>query len=100
MNFNTFSTNLRPRHRHHSQVLKGQRAGRGHRSQRPSACSPGRVGSLGDLVEVVLGPDYTSVGTPSMRWVDGHRRHVHTGSTPTAPPEDLTVTNAAEITCE
>lgn len=60
-----------------------------------------RVSGLGDLVEVVLGPDYTSVGTPPPSGSTVNVDIVHTGSTtPTALPEDLTVTNAADITCE
>lgn len=60
-----------------------------------------RVSGLGDLVEVVLGPDYTSVGTPPPSGSTVHVDIVHTGSaTPTPLPEDLTVTNAADITCE
>jgi len=60
-----------------------------------------RVSGLGDLVEVVLGPDYTSVGTPQPSGSTVHLDIVHTASTtPTALPEDLTVTNAADITCE
>lgn len=60
-----------------------------------------RVSGLGDLVEVVLGPDYTSVGTPLPSGSTVTVDIVHTGSTtPTALPEDLTVTNAADITCE
>lgn len=60
-----------------------------------------RVSGLGDQVEVVLGPDYTSVGTPPPSGSTLNVDIVHTGSTtPTALPEDLTVTNAADITCE
>ncbi|WP_102145929.1 LCP family protein [Mycobacterium hubeiense] len=60
-----------------------------------------RVSGMGDVVQVVLGSDFYSVGTPSpsgselqVNVVDG------SGSTPTKLPEDLTVTNAADNTCE
>jgi len=60
-----------------------------------------RVTGLGDTVQVVLGPDYTSVGKPlpSGSKVDVDIFH-STSSTPTALPEDLTLTNAADVTCE
>ncbi|AQA02410.1 transcriptional regulator [Mycobacterium sp. MS1601] len=57
---------------------------------------------LGDTVDVVLGSDFTSVGTPepagssiSMEVTRGE-----TTSAPTELPEDLTVTNGADTTCE
>ena len=51
--------------------------------------------------KVVLGPDYSTVSTPppSGSPVSVHVSHGST-STPTHLPEDLTVTNAADTTCE
>jgi hypothetical protein len=50
---------------------------------------------------VVLGSDFYSVGSPSP---SGSPIQVHvvkgTSSEPTHLPEDLTVTNAADTTCE
>jgi LCP family protein required for cell wall assembly len=60
------------------------------------------VTGLGDTVNVVLGSDFVSVGTPepagssvSMEVTEGS-----TSGTPTELPEDLTVTNGADTTCE
>ena len=60
-----------------------------------------RVTGMGDVVQVVLGSDFYSVAAPSP---SGSPVQVHvlhgTSSTPTQLPEDLTVTNAADTTCE
>lgn len=60
-----------------------------------------RVTGMGDVVQVVLGSDFNSVGAPSP---SGSEVQVHvlkgTGASPTHLPEDLTVTNAADTTCE
>jgi LCP family protein required for cell wall assembly len=61
-----------------------------------------RVTGMGDVVRVVLGSDfYNNVSAPSP---SGSPVQVHvvrgTNSTPTQLPEDLTVTNAADTTCE
>jgi LCP family protein required for cell wall assembly len=60
-----------------------------------------RVNGLGDVVRVVLGSDFYSVTPPSP---SGSPVQVHvvrdTSSAPTHLPEDLTVTNAADTTCE
>ncbi|MCX2928791.1 LCP family protein [Mycobacterium sp. CVI_P3] len=70
-----------------------------------SAAFPGaemeRVDDLGNTVQVVLGPDFNAVSTPppSGSPVSVHVSH-NSRSTPTQLPEDLTVTNAADITCE
>jgi LCP family protein required for cell wall assembly len=60
-----------------------------------------RVSGLGDVVRVVLGSDFLSVTPPSP---SGSPVQVHvvrgTSTTPTQLPEDLTVTNAADTTCE
>jgi LCP family protein required for cell wall assembly len=60
-----------------------------------------RVSGLGDVVRVVLGSDFYSVTPPSP---SGSPVQVHvvrgTSTLPTHLPEDLTVTNAADTTCE
>jgi LCP family protein required for cell wall assembly len=60
-----------------------------------------RVSGMGDVVQVVLGPDFYSVGTPPS---SGSSVRVHvmrgTSSPPTHLPDDLAVTNAADTTCE
>ncbi|MGZ5364450.1 MAG: LCP family glycopolymer transferase [Mycobacterium sp.] len=60
-----------------------------------------RATSLGDVVQVVLGNDFYSVTSPPM---SGSPVQVHVAhgisSTPTDLPEDLTVTNAADTSCE
>ena len=60
-----------------------------------------RVSGYGQVVQVVLGPDFNSVSTPapsgssiSMQIERG------SGNAPTKLPDDLTVTNAADTTCE
>ena len=60
-----------------------------------------RVTGLGDVVQVVLGSDFYSVTPPSPSGspVQVHVEH-GTSSAPTHLPEDLTVTNAADTTCE
>jgi LCP family protein required for cell wall assembly len=60
-----------------------------------------RVTGIGQVVQVVLGPDFTSVGAPpptgSSVSVQIDR---NTSNPPTRLPEDLSVTNAADTTCE
>ena len=60
-----------------------------------------RVTGMGDVVRVVLGSDFSSVTPPSPT---GSPVQVHvvrgTSSLPTPLPQDLTVTNAADTTCE
>ncbi len=60
-----------------------------------------RVTGMGDVVRVVLGSDFYSVTPPSPT---GSPVQVHvvrgTSSLPTPLPQDLTVTNAADTTCE
>jgi hypothetical protein len=60
-----------------------------------------RVDGLKSTVQVVLGPDFSTVGAPppSGSTVSVHVSH-NSKSTPTQLPEDLTVTNAADVTCE
>jgi LCP family protein required for cell wall assembly len=60
-----------------------------------------RVSGYGQVVQVVLGPDYNSVTAPppsgSQVTVQVERG---SANPPTKLPEDLTVTNAADTTCE
>jgi LCP family protein required for cell wall assembly len=60
-----------------------------------------RVSGMGDVVRVVLGSDFYSVTPPSP---SGSPVQVHvvrgTSNAPTHLPEDLTVTNAADTSCE
>lgn len=60
-----------------------------------------RVDGPENTIQVVLGPDFSAVGTPppSGSSVSVHVSH-NSKSTPTQLPEDLTVTNAADVTCE
>lgn len=60
-----------------------------------------RVSGLGDEIRVVLGSDFHTVGTPSPSGTAVQVNLVREGrSQPTQLPEDLTVTNAADTTCE
>jgi hypothetical protein len=53
------------------------------------------------VVQVVLGSDFSSVAPPSPSGSPVQVHVVHgTSSAPTHLPEDLTVTNAADTTCE
>jgi LCP family protein required for cell wall assembly len=60
-----------------------------------------RVNGKGSTVQVVLGSDFATVSPPKP---SGSSLQVHvlhaTGSTPTQLPEDLSVTNAADTSCE
>jgi LCP family protein required for cell wall assembly len=60
-----------------------------------------RVSGYGQVVQVVLGPDFKSVTAPAP---SGSSLSVqidrNPGSTPTKLPDDLAVTNAADTTCE
>ena len=60
-----------------------------------------RVNGTGKVVQVVLGPDFSSVSAPppsgSSVSVQIDR---NTSSYPTKLPEDLSVTNAADTSCE
>jgi len=60
-----------------------------------------QVTGMGNVVQVVLGPDFyfVSAPEPSGSSVSVHIDH-GSSSTPTALPEDLTVTNAADTTCD
>ena len=60
-----------------------------------------RSSGLGDEVRVVLGSDFSTVGAPQPSGSAMQVNVVHgTSSEPTHLPEDLTVTNAADTTCE
>lgn len=60
-----------------------------------------RVSGLGDVVQVVLGPDFSTVNAPPAGGSAVSVNVSHSGSsTPTQLPDDLTVTNAADVTCE
>jgi LCP family protein required for cell wall assembly len=60
-----------------------------------------RVSGKGDVVQVVLGPDFNSVGAPQPSGSSVQVQVLQgTSSTPTQLPEDLSVTNAADTTCE
>jgi len=60
-----------------------------------------RVTGLGGVVQVVLGPDFRAVTAPPPSGSAVEVRISHdTHSTPTELPEDLTVTNGADTTCE
>jgi LCP family protein required for cell wall assembly len=60
-----------------------------------------QVSGMGDEVRVVLGSDFHSVGAPSPSGSPVQVQVVKgTSSEPTHLPEDLTVTNAADTTCE
>ncbi len=60
-----------------------------------------RVTGLGDVVQVVLGPDFSTVNAPPAGGSAVSVNISHSGSsTPTELPDDLTLTNAADVTCE
>jgi LCP family protein required for cell wall assembly len=60
-----------------------------------------RVSGMGNVVQVVLGQDFNSIGTPrpSGSPVQVHLTH-QARTTPTPLPQDLSVTNAADVSCE
>jgi len=60
-----------------------------------------RVTGKGQTVQVVLGPDFTGVTAPLPSGSPISVNVTHTSAaTPTELPEDLTVTNGADTTCE
>ncbi len=61
-----------------------------------------RVSGLGDVVRVVLGTDFTTVGTPAASGSAAQLQVTHgsLSGEPTKLPEDLSVTNAADTTCK
>ena len=60
-----------------------------------------RVSGYGQVVQVVLGPDFNSVSAPQPSGSSVSVQIDRGSSNPPAKlPEDLTVTNAADTTCE
>jgi LCP family protein required for cell wall assembly len=60
-----------------------------------------RIEGLGELIQVVLGPDFTAVKYPQASGTTLNATVTHTGSsTPTQLPSDLTVINGADVSCE
>jgi len=61
-----------------------------------------QVSGLGDVVRVVLGTDFTSVGSPASSGSAAQMRVTHgsLSGEPTKLPEDLSITNAADTTCK
>jgi hypothetical protein len=60
-----------------------------------------RVSGMGSVIRVVLGSDFSSVNAPSPSGSSVQVHVVHDRSSETSHlPEDLTVTNAADTTCE
>jgi LCP family protein required for cell wall assembly len=60
-----------------------------------------RVTGIGSVVQVVLGPDFSAVTSPPPSGSSVSMQiSRNTSSPPTQLPEDLTVTNAADTTCE
>lgn len=60
-----------------------------------------RVSGYGQVVQVVLGPDFKSVTAPAPSGSSLSVQIDHSaGGTPTKLPDDLTVTNAADTSCE
>jgi len=60
-----------------------------------------RVSGYGQVVQVVLGPDFKSVAAPQPSGSSLSLQIERSlGSAPVKLPEDLTVTNAADTTCE
>jgi hypothetical protein len=60
-----------------------------------------RVSGYGQVVQVVLGPDFNAVATPAPSGSSINMQIERgSGNAPTKLPDDLTVTNAADTTCE
>jgi len=60
-----------------------------------------RISGLGEVVQVVLGSDFSSVRYPQASGTPLNVTVTHTGgSIPTKLPSDLTVTNGADVRCE
>jgi LCP family protein required for cell wall assembly len=60
-----------------------------------------RVSGYGQVVQVVLGPDFNAVSIPPPSGSSINMQIERgSGNAPTKLPEDLTVTNAADTTCE
>ena len=60
-----------------------------------------RISGLGEVVQVVLGSDFSAVKYPQASGTALTVSVIHTGgTTPTQLPSDLTVTNGADVRCE
>jgi LCP family protein required for cell wall assembly len=60
-----------------------------------------RIEGLGELIQVVLGPEFTAVKYPQASGTTLNVTVTHTGSsTPTQLPSDLTVINGADVSCD
>ena len=60
-----------------------------------------RVTGMGDVVQVVLGSDFNAVDAPAPSGSSVQLQIIHgDDDTPVSLPEDLTVTNAADTSCE
>ena len=60
-----------------------------------------RIDGLGEVVQVVLGSDFTAVRYPQASGTPLNVSVTHAGSsTPTKLPSDLTVINGADVSCE
>ncbi len=60
-----------------------------------------RISGLGEVVQVVLGPEFMAVKYPQASGTPLNVNVTHTGgSTPTQLPSDLPVINAADVSCE
>ena len=60
-----------------------------------------RIDGLGEVVQVVLGPDFTEVNYPKASDTPLSVAVTHSGSdTPARLPSDLTVTNGADVSCD
>ena len=60
-----------------------------------------RIDGLGEMVQVVLGPDFTTVKYPQASGTPLNVNVSHAGvATPTSLPSDLPVINGADVSCE
>ena len=60
-----------------------------------------RIAGLGEVVQVVLGLDFTTVKYPQASGTPLTVNVTHTGGgTPTQLPSDLTVINGADVRCD
>ena len=85
------------RHRAGLQLDRQDRASRG--DVRHSKVA--RVTGIGRVVQVVLGPDLRAVSAPPPSGSSVNVQIDHTtSSSPTKLPQDLSVTNAADTSCE
>lgn len=59
-----------------------------------------RANGIGQMIQVVLGPDFAAVTAPPPSGSAVHVQIDRTAGPPTTLPEDLTITNAADTSCE